>query len=440
MKVERRRNQEQPRGLAEATHGRGNSRWPGTRGVPRATGRASSNPGPATADERLQTLSTRSPPAARDGRRPADPARPGRRRRTREPDRTPAPAVGWRRSPEYAPYLRFEPGFRVSAIQRISAIGRVGTTGAVTARRRAFDGTSASSSRACRAREFQTVHAKAQFAIAALDGFYIRASRASGGMERPPPVGLQVRIEISVVAQIHSFFEPLHRHIRKRDIARPPDPGTTSAGRWSWLAARRKIENQALHSERRLAPAQIVEPDQPESENAIGMAGIRRGADGRPCRRALPQQCARISRREACVPDRLRWSARQVCRRETDGAEIAGTVREIQAGRFAEARCRARARRRSISSRVPWSFPKRATLSTSLPRVSRSMAVTRRTRLRRWSQACSWTHAPRTSSTKFSGVIASHSSPGSHSTGSWLDSRKRSMARRISRPEDFGHL
>ena len=63
--------------------------------------------------------------------------------------------------------------------------------------------------------------------------------------------------------------------------------------------ASRKIENQALYRERWFPLAQVVQPNQPKREHAIGMTGIGRDADGRPRRRTLPQQGARIRRRES---------------------------------------------------------------------------------------------------------------------------------------------
>ena len=90
-----------------------------------------------------------------------------------------------------------------------------------------------------------------------------------------------MRVEISVIPQIHRFLESVIVIYE----------GPVLRGRWIQEqqtqaggpgAAHRKIEHQALYSERWLALAQIVEPDQPERENAIGMAGIRRCADGGP--------------------------------------------------------------------------------------------------------------------------------------------------------------
>ena len=127
------------------------------------------------------------------------------------------------------------------------------------------------------------MHAKAQFAIRQIHCFCLRAAQP-WSIQRPPPVGIEVRIEISVIAEIHSFFESFIV-IYESSILRGLWIQKEQAQTGGLLAAGRKIENQALYSERGLAPAQIVEPDQPERENAIGVAGIRRGADGSPCRR-----------------------------------------------------------------------------------------------------------------------------------------------------------
>ena len=276
--------------------------------------------------------------------------------------------------------LRFEPGLRIPAIKRIP-VGRLhrgGIAQRVTSSGGALAAEPSEQFRARGACEFQTVDAKAQFAVGRDRWFPRPASRASRmDARRPPPVGLQARIEISVIAEIDAFFQALvviHESaiLRGRWIE---EQQTQASG---LLAAGRKIENQALNRERRLALPQIVEPDQPERENAIGVTGIRRGADGRPRRRTLPQRAPADRPEKECVPDPLRWSARRVCRPGTDGAEIAGTARGIRAGRCAAARCRGPRAARSISSRVPVRFPKRCDLSTSLPRVSCSMAVTRR--------------------------------------------------------------
>ena len=73
---------------------------------------------------------------------------------------------------DVSPDLGFEPGFRVSEIERIAAVGRIGTTqpgkftGAFRAEPRQAFGTRSSSS------ELQPMYAKAQFAIAAVNCFY----------------------------------------------------------------------------------------------------------------------------------------------------------------------------------------------------------------------------------------------------------------------------
>ena len=54
-----------------------------------------------------------------------------------------------------------------------------------------------------------------------------------------------------------------------------------------------------MDRERRLAAAQIIQPDQTERENAIGMHGIRADTDGGPGRSTLPQQRSWIGGREA---------------------------------------------------------------------------------------------------------------------------------------------
>src|SRR5665213_1730528 len=127
-------------GSRRAPRGRGNSRWPGTRGVPRATGRASSSPRPATEGERPQMRSTLLRRAARDDRQPADPALPGRRPRTRAPDRTLAPLTGSRRSPVYdaAPAIRARPP---DSGDKPNFYGRLHRdAAAATTRRRVFEG------------------------------------------------------------------------------------------------------------------------------------------------------------------------------------------------------------------------------------------------------------------------------------------------------------
>ena len=62
------------------------------------------------------------------------------------------------------------------------------------------------------------MHAKAQFAIAQFDGFDA-VHLAGRKIERPPAVGLQVRIQISEVAHIHMFFQALVIE-QKRAISR----------------------------------------------------------------------------------------------------------------------------------------------------------------------------------------------------------------------------
>ena len=241
-----------------------------------------------------------------------------------------------------------------------------------------------------------------------------------------------MRVEISVIAQIDAFFQPL-LVVNESAILRGCRIQKQQAQASRLRGRRRKIENQALDGERRLALPQIIEPDQPEREHAIRVAGIRRGADGRPCRLRLAVTARADRRATACAPDPLRWSARQVCTPEIAGAEIGGTVREIPAGRCCRGTLSRTALLRSINSSVPCSLPKRATLSTSFPRVSLSMAMTRRTRLRRYGPRPVVGRFRRAlPAQNFWGVMASHSSPGSHSTGSWLRSRKRSMVWRSS--------
>jgi hypothetical protein len=65
---------------------------------------------------------------------------------------------------------------------------------------------------------------------------------------------------------------------------------------------------------------------------------------------------------------------------------------ESEPGASAEARCRA-LRAAVDQLQGAWEFPEAGHLQHQFAaRISRSMAVTRRTRLRRWSQACNWAH------------------------------------------------
>ncbi len=156
---------------------------------------------------------------------------------------------------------------------------------------------------------------------------------ANARAESPPPVWLQVRVQISVVAQIHAFFEPLVIEdegaiLRGRGIEKQQPQAS------SLRAPDRKIKNQAMNRQRRLAPAQIIQPDQTEGENAVGMTGLWRDADGRPRRRALPQQSARIGGRKRVFEIGLGGQLGKFVARGIDGAEIAGTARGNPAGRF----------------------------------------------------------------------------------------------------------
>src|SRR6202041_2961579 len=107
---------------------------------------------------------------------------------------------------DVSPDLGFEPGFRVSEIQRIAAVGRIGRsqagkfTGAFRTEPRQPFGTRSGS------RELQTMHAKAQFTIAAVytldSGCFDAGFDAGHSIHRPrqrTAVGLQMRVEIAAV-------------------------------------------------------------------------------------------------------------------------------------------------------------------------------------------------------------------------------------------------
>jgi hypothetical protein len=192
------------------------------------------------------------------------------------------------------PHLRFEPGFRIPAIQGIGTIGCIGTP-QPSELGGPFSRDASTAEPAVRAnsrpwtRKLSSHRYDPQFL------FPVSRASAAGRVPgayrdfRSPPDRLVLRAPAYV------------RHgTRKREYCAAAGSRNNKRRQVVFARAGRKIENQALHSERWLALAQIVEPDQTERENAIGMAGIRRGADGGPCRRALPQECARVGRREVC--------------------------------------------------------------------------------------------------------------------------------------------
>src|ERR1022692_5331193 len=70
------------------------------------------------------------------------------------------------------------------------------------------------------------------------------------------------------------------------------------------LLAARHIKRETLHGEALLPAAQIIQPDQPESEQARGIA-LRRRADGGPAVLPAAQKRARIAGRETGFQVRL---------------------------------------------------------------------------------------------------------------------------------------
>ncbi len=106
---------------------------------------------------------------------------------------------------------------------------------------------------------------------------------------------------------------------------------------------------------------------------------------------------------KGCAPGRARWSVRQPYIRGTGGAGNGETVHEIPGGRCAVRRSGPKDDRRSTSASVPVRLAKRWMRSTSFPRLSCSIPVMRRTRLRRSFQACSVSAPWRRSRAKLSG-------------------------------------
>src|SRR5579862_6244474 len=98
-------------------------------------------------------------------------------------------------------------------------------------------------------RELKAVHAKAQFAVAAVYGFDPRSFQ---GARQRAAVRLPVCIKISIVTEINLFFQALfvvYESVILRDgRIEKVQPQTSSL-----LETVRKIEDQALNRERGLA-------------------------------------------------------------------------------------------------------------------------------------------------------------------------------------------
>ena len=174
------------------------------------------------------------------------------------------------------------------------------------------------------------MHAKAQFAIAKLDALDIWIGHRWGIM-RTPPVWLQVRIEIAVIAEVDSLFQAFVIKY-KSAILRGPRIQEQQAQAGGLRVDGREIENQSLNSQRRLPLPKIIQPDQTESENAVGMAGIRCGADGRPSRGAMPQECARVCGRKRVFQVRLGAQLSQFVGRKLAAQKWPELLAETQPG------------------------------------------------------------------------------------------------------------
>src|ERR1019366_10816599 len=96
------------------------------------------------------------------------------------------------------------------------------------------------------------------------------------------------------------------------------------------LLAARHIKRETLHGEALLPAAQIIQPDQPEGEQAGGIA-LRRRADGGPAVLPAPQKRARVAGGETGFQVRLGADFGQGPIRELAREELPESLAEDQA-------------------------------------------------------------------------------------------------------------
>src|SRR5260370_24792830 len=102
--------------------------------------------------------------------------------------------------------------------------------------------------------------------------------------------------------------------------------GDTMAGRG--FGSGRKQNDQALDDDALLAAAQIIQPDQAEAEDGRGIHAIGCSGDGGDTGLSFPQECARVTGRQAVLEGLLGADFGELPARELAGAETAPTSPE----------------------------------------------------------------------------------------------------------------
>src|SRR5579871_6161224 len=342
------------------------------------------------------------------------------------------------------PCLRFEPCLRLLAIEWMLAIFRTCRSHAVEFLCQAHNlrqvvvlrGPSIRQSKDQAAprefREFDTAHAEAGASIVLR---YVLYSRQ--GHQRLPGLGringltakLQVCIQVAVVKRIDARYEVFRVYEKSSNRA-----AASSRQRIRSAAARSCPDgtytaNPSIAT-RRSRDRKYASQIRPNVSTAAASPSDGHAMAAQPCwpwrRKARGNAGERLYSRFASALSSARFHSGN-WRRRNRRKRSRNTSFPLRWPISAPAR-----RERSSRNSGPSRFPKRSTHNSRRAGVGSLAAVTRRVRFRVRSQACRRSREPRTSSSKFSAVMASNSSPGSSRAGSRQFLRKPSMTARIS--------